>query len=128
MSIGALGKVHADGDVIVRKGETGKCMFIVQQGNVDVVVDSEGGEITLARLGPGDTFGEMTLFTKSPRSATVRAAGEARVLTVDKRQFLKRIHQDPSLAFLIMRKLCERIEALNGEVIRLTDRRSPASA
>jgi len=119
MSIGALGRVYQDGELIVEQGETGKCMYIVQQGQVDVLVAGSDGETLLSVLGPGDVFGEMALFTKQPRSATVRAHGEARVLTVDKRGFMKRIHQDPSLAFRILQNMSQRIQRLNEEVTRL---------
>jgi len=113
MRIGALGKLYSDGDVIVSEGETGNCMYVVQAGEVAVARDQGGREIPLATLGPGDVFGEMALFTKQPRSATVRACGEARILTVDKRQFLRRTHEDPSLAFELLKRMSERIEKLN---------------
>jgi CRP-like cAMP-binding protein len=53
----------------------------------------------------------------------VRAKGEARLLYVDKRGFMKRVHQDPTLAFDILRRMSERIRSLDEEVARL---RSPA--
>jgi len=119
MGIGVLGKVYEDSETIVEQGGTGDCMYVVQQGHVTVCVKQGDHEITLSRLGPGDVFGEMALFTKEPRSATVRAEGKARVLTIDKRGFLKRIHEDPTLAFRILQKMSERIRKLNEEVARL---------
>ena len=116
MRIGALGKLYEDGQVIVEQGEAGDCMYIVQQGHVEVFVQNGGDEIALSRLGPGDVFGEMALFTKAPRSATVRAKGQARILTIDKRGFFKRIHQDPTLAFRILQKMSQRIQHLNQQV------------
>ena len=118
--IGALGKTYEDGECIVKQAEVGDCLYIVQQGKVEVVVEDGGGETRLAELGAGEVFGEMAVFTKGPRSATVRACGKARVMSVDKRGFLKRIHEDPSLAFGILRKMSERIRALDNEVSRLT--------
>ncbi len=70
-------------------------------------------------LGEGDFFGEMALFEREARSATVRALGEVRVLTVDKRTLLRRINEDPSLAFRIVQKMSGRIRELNTEVVRL---------
>jgi CRP-like cAMP-binding protein len=95
-------------------------MYIVQAGQVEVLIEKPEGDIRLAVLEPGDVFGEMALFTKAPRSATVRALGEARVLRVNKDGFLKRVHEDPSLAFRILQKMAERIRDLNGEIVRLT--------
>ena len=70
-------------------------------------------------LEEGDVFGEMALFQQQPRSATVRASGEARVLTVDKRIFLRRVHEDPSFAYLILQKMSQRIRDLDTELVRM---------
>ena len=95
MSGEELGKVYADGEVVVRQGETGDCMYSVQDGRLEVVAQHHGrGELRLAVLEKGDTFGEMAIFEKEVRSATVRALGQARVLTIDKRTFLRRIQED----------------------------------
>ncbi len=54
------------------------------------------------------------------RSATVRPLGEVRVLTVDKKMFLRKIHEDPSLAFRIMQKLSRRVRELDAKLLHLT--------
>ncbi len=119
MQTGALGKEFSDKDIVVKRGETGNSMYVLQKGHVEVLVDTAEGEIVLDVLNRGDVFGEMALFTRDPRSATVRSKGNSRVLTVDKRGFFKRIHEDPSLAFRILQKMAERIQKLNSEVVRL---------
>ena len=119
MSRGELGRTYRDGDVIARQGVRGESMYVVQSGLVEVLVERPRGDLKLSTLGQGDVFGEMSLFTGEPRSATVRALGEARVLTVDRRGFLRRVHEDPSLAFLVLQKLSERVAQLDAEVVRL---------
>lgn len=116
---GVLGREYADGEVICRQGESGDRMFVMQAGRAEVVRQDGGSEVLLAELSTGDVFGEMAIFDRQPRSATVRAKGMARVLTLDKRSFLRRVHEDPSLAFNILRKMSMRIRALNQEVERL---------
>lgn len=118
MQSGSLGKVYKDKEVIVRQGDAGDCMFIVQSGHVEVLMEDAGKETILSVMGNGDIFGEMSLFDRAPRSATVRAQGEARVLTIDKRTFLRRVHEDPSLAFRILEKMSRRIRSLNEELSR----------
>lgn len=113
---GGLGKVYGDGEVIVRQGESGDCMYVVQQGLVEVVHETESGPQLLATLGEGEFFGEMVIFERAPRSATVRARGDVRLLTVDRGTFLRRISEDPSLAFRIVKKMSQRIRELNAEV------------
>ncbi len=117
--LGELGKIYQSGEIIVRQGETGDCMYFVQSGKVEVIKESEGREVRLAELGEGEFFGEMALFEKDVRSATVRPLGEVRVLSVDKKMFLRKIHDDPSLAFRVMQRMSRRIRELNDELIRL---------
>lgn len=119
MENGALGKVYQDSQVIVRQGEVGDCMYVVQQGRVAVVQERDGKEVPLAVLGKGDFFGEMALFDREVRSSTVRAIGEAQVLTVDKKTLLRRIHEDPSLAFRIVQQMSQRIRELDAELVRM---------
>ena len=70
-------------------------------------------------LDAGDFFGEMAIVEKKARMATVRALGQARVLTVDKKNFLRRIHEDPSLAYRIVQTMSRRIRELGAEVAQL---------
>ena len=116
---GALGKVNQDGEVIVRQGEMGDCMYVIQEGQVEVLLEREGKATRVAVLGEGDIFGEMALIEREARSATVRALGPVRVLTVDKGTFLHRIHEDPSLAYRIMQKMSHRIRELDDELGRV---------
>jgi CRP-like cAMP-binding protein len=119
MGQGALGTVYENGDVIVRQGELGDCMYVVQSGEVEVVQATNGGEHRLAILGTGDFFGEMAVFEKEVRSATVRAHGEARALKVDKRTLLRRIKEDPLLAVNLLQTMSQRIRDLNAHLAAL---------
>ena len=119
MVTGALGKIYRDGEEIVRQGNTGESMYVVQSGRVEVVQNTEnGGEQHLAYLEAGNFFGEMSVFEKEVRSATVRAAGEARVLKIDKKTLLRRIREDPLLAVNLLKTMSHRIRVLNAEVAR----------
>lgn len=119
MSTGELGRVYHDGEVIIRQGEAGDCMYEIQSGEVEVIQEKSGKEICLAVLGKGDFFGEMAIFEHDVRSATVRALGEVRALTIDKRTFLRRITEDPSLAFRIVERMSHRIREMNNKLVRL---------
>jgi len=119
MDTGALGKVYEDGETIIRQGEVGDCMYVIQDGKVEILVEGDGGEVQLAVRDEGDFIGEMAIFDRDVRSATVRAMGQVRVLTVDKKNFLRRIHQDPSLAFRIVETMSRRIRELTDEIARL---------
>jgi len=94
-------------------------MYVVQSGEVEVVQATPGGEHRLAVLGTGDFFGEMAMFEKEVRSATVRAHGEARALKVDKRTLLRRIKEDPLLAVNLLQTMSQRIRDLNAKLAAL---------
>jgi len=116
---GALGKVYQDGEIITRQGDVGQVMYVIQQGKVEVLMEKDGHE-TLLRVAEGGEFlGEMAIFDHVVRSATLRARGEVKVLTIDKKNFLKRIHVDPSLAFKIVQTMSQRVRELGNEVARL---------
>ena len=116
MGRGALGTLYRDGEAIVRQGEMGDCMYVIQSGEVEVVQETSGGEQRLAVLQPGDFFGEMAVFEKEMRSATVRAVGDSRALKVDKRTLLRRIKEDPLLAVNLLQTLSHRIRDLNAQL------------
>lgn len=119
MNAATLGRTYANGEIIVREGETGECMFAIQKGQLEVLRTARRGEVRLGIMGEGDIFGEMAIFEGEVRSATVRALGEARVLTIDRRTFLRRLQEDPSLAFNLVRIMSKRVRRLSREVAEL---------
>ena len=121
----ALGRLYKDGKTIIKQGEAGDCMYVIQSGKATVVQSKNGKEVKVAVLGEGDFFGEMALFESKIRSATVRSNGDVRVLTVDKKTLLLRIQEDPSMAFHIMQTTIDRLRKLTDQVshIKANDRR-----
>ncbi len=119
METSDLGKVYQAGETIVRQGEPGQCMYVIQSGQVVVVQEKAQNEVPLAVLNKGDFFGEMALFEREARSATVRALTNSRVLTVDRKTFLRRIQEDPSIAFRLVEIMSRRIRELNQEITRV---------
>lgn len=121
---GAMGKVYRDGEVVVSQGSNGNSMYVVQGGRVEVVQYSDRGkEQHLAYLEAGDFFGEMSVFENEVRSATVRAAGESRILKVDRKTLLRRIREDPLLAVNLLKTMSHRIRELNNEIAHHRDTR-----
>jgi CRP-like cAMP-binding protein len=124
MSQGALGKLYHDGEVIIRQGALGDAMFVIQEGQLEILLEKDGRETRIRVAGRDELIGEMAVFEHEVRSATVRALGDARVLTVDRKNFLRRINEDPSLAFRLVETMSRRVRELSEEVARL--RTAPA--
>ena len=116
MDDGVLGREYADSAVICHQGEPGDRMYVIQAGRATVLREEGGVEVVVGELKTGDVFGEMAIFDRQPRSATVRAKGAARVLTLDKRAFLRQVHEDPSLAYRILESMSLRIRRLDAEL------------
>lgn len=116
MTRAELGRLYADGEVVVRQGDPGDCCFVVQDGTVEIVLERGGSEVLLRLAGRNEILGEMAVFDAGPRSATVRAKGPARILTLDRHNFLRRINEDPSLAFSMIETMAGRVRALSHEV------------
>jgi CRP-like cAMP-binding protein len=76
---------------------------------VEIVLESGNQQVQLNILGKNEFFGEMAIFEHEIRTATVRALGPVRILTVDHKNFLQRIHEDPSLAYRLMEVMSNRI-------------------
>jgi CRP-like cAMP-binding protein len=110
---------YPTGAPVVRQGDAGDSLFVVVEGRVEVSVHARGGgpEQRLATLGPGDYFGEMSLLTGAPRSATIRAAEETRLVVLRKDALRPLLVADPTvlerLSKTLARRQAERDDALH---------------
>jgi len=120
MKTGGLGKEYLDREVIFRQGEVGDWMYVVQEGKVEIYLEREGNEIPLRLCREGDFLGEMALFRGELRPYNARAIDKARLLTVDKKNFLRRIQEDPTMAFRLVEELSRRIQELNEDIAVLS--------
>jgi small-conductance mechanosensitive channel/CRP-like cAMP-binding protein len=105
---------YTSGEALVRQGDEGGSLFVVLDGEVRVRRLDGGSARELARLGPGSFFGEMSLLTGEPRSASVLALSEVEVVVVEKAAFRTLLHDDGHLA----RSLSEALEARTREQAR----------
>lgn len=116
MTTGELGRIYKDGEIIIKQGEKGNCMYVILEGQVEIIREKDAKEMRLAVAGEGDFIGEMAIFESEVRSATVRALGDVRAVTVDKENFIRRVNQDPSIAFRLVKLLIQRIREMNKEM------------
>jgi CRP-like cAMP-binding protein len=107
----AFRRVRA-GTELVKEGVAGSVFFVIVTGNAKVV---RGGR-TLKRLGPNDFFGEMSVLTKMPRSATVVAETPMECLTLSATGLRTAMGRDPSIAVRLLGTLADRLSALDRRV------------
>ena len=121
----AESRAWADGDLIVQEGAASDCLFVIEQGAVSVQRQVDGGVVELARLDePGAFFGEMSLIDILPRSADIRAAGEARILALPKQQLTSFFTQSPrvqmTMILNISRNLSLRLRQADERILALS--------
>jgi CRP-like cAMP-binding protein len=117
--MGELGRVYQPGEDIVTEGEVGNCMYIIQEGTADVIRTSDGEATVVDTMEAGELFGEMAIVENAVRSSTVRARGIVRAITIDRKTFMRRIQEDPSLAMSVLEVLCHRVRNLDGTIAHL---------
>jgi len=121
---GAALQQYTTGEALVQQGEAGDSLFVVRSGKVRVDLRSENGQITtVAELGSGEFFGEMSLLTGEPRTASVVAETETEVVEVDKPDLAAVIESDASILEALtlaletrMRAGAERIATSTGSL------------
>jgi len=110
----------SDGDILFHRGDPGDAFYIVQSGQVRIFTcDEAGREITLARLGPGEAFGELALLDDNPRSASVSAIGPVTLLRLSRDDFRARVHASPALTQALLQLLSERARSLTEYIEQL---------
>jgi len=106
------------GESIFVEGDDSREMYVVVEGEVEIVKAVKGGEVSLARLVRGDFLGEMSLLESLPRSATARAITPVRLLAIQPGGFLIKIRRDPTFAFELMQSLSKRIRLTNESLTK----------
>jgi small-conductance mechanosensitive channel/CRP-like cAMP-binding protein len=119
---------YAAGERIIEEGAAGDSFFVVDRGEVEVSKDLGGAPRTLARLMEGQFFGEMALLTGEKRAATVVAATDVDLFTLDKTGFHDVIAGNPAIAVDISTILSERRAALSQAEGDLTARFQPTAS
>jgi CRP-like cAMP-binding protein len=124
------------GDVIIKEGEEGDCVYIMEQGQVEITMsitlgkalwqeESSAMDKVLVKLGPGAMFGEMAfIFDSDKRSATILALTEGKLLSISSADFRKFAEEDLKSAHRIVlniaKIIAERLRKTNQDMKKLT--------
>jgi CRP-like cAMP-binding protein len=119
-------RVYADGDTIFSEGDSGRDLFVIQRGAVEIRKRTANGDVALAQFGRGHFFGELALVHSLPRSASAIAVGETKLLVLQPGGFLLKIRRDPTFAFEMIQQLSHRIKVSNDRLVGILDS-SPAA-
>ncbi|MBF0340310.1 MAG: cyclic nucleotide-binding domain-containing protein [Magnetococcales bacterium] len=105
-----LGKLYRRGEVIFRQGEFSDKFYMVRNGRVELTRETSAGKSMRVEVADGEIFGIASVFTVNhERFATAVALEDSRILSIDEKMFISRLHQDPSIAFRLIRHLSQRL-------------------
>jgi CRP-like cAMP-binding protein len=100
------------GETIFREGDRGDRVYVIVDGEIDIVRAAPGGgETLIVRLGQGETFGEIALVRDTPRNATARSASKVNLLSMDRETFQTLFATMPPLRRLFEELIDSRIGA-----------------
>ena len=120
--LGALAQLaHVEtfsaGEVIIRMGEVGSTMYVIRSGRVQVVRERPGAEaLVFATLGPGDVFGELSIFDSEERSATVVAVEDTDTVTLGRVDIVRLVSRSPEMALSLLKALSARLRVANDRL------------
>jgi len=106
----------AAGEFVFRENDRGQDMFIIESGQV-AILRAISGEDPIARLGPGDFFGEMSVLEDEPRFASARVDQAVKLLVIDRASFIPIIRDNAEIAVRIMRRLAERVRRSEERIL-----------
>ena len=106
-------------DVIFEDGSTGRELFVVLDGEVEIAKLDGARKTSIIKLGKGEFFGEMAVIDGSARSATaIASAPNTRVMRINHARFVYLVSQQPAFALMVMDALSKRLRASNAVTYR----------
>jgi CRP-like cAMP-binding protein len=113
---------YSAGDRIFAQGDLGTEMFIIQEGEVEIIKHIAGESHVLSHLERGDFFGEMAVLEALPRTADAVAVSDVRVVSINGSRFDEMLRKNPEVAVRIIRKYSKRLREANELLEKLAGR------
>jgi CRP/FNR family transcriptional regulator, cyclic AMP receptor protein len=109
-------------EVIFEEGSTGRELFVVLDGEVEIAKLDGASKTVIVTLGKGEFFGEMAVIDGSSRSATaIASAPDTRVMRINHARFVYLVSQQPAFALMVMDALSKRLRASNAAAFRVNN-------
>lgn len=120
-------KLFKKGDVLIREGDPGHCAYVIESGNVEILVTRDGGALQIGTRGPGSLIGEMAMIDDKPRTATVRAVDDCEVLEITREDFNRRVESADPVVKMVMRVVTNRYRDMIARTSTLVSIAPPAA-
>ena len=110
----------AAGQEVCHQGDPGDTMYVILGGTADVLIDTPGGQISVAEMRRNSFFGEIAILCDVPRTATIKAKEPLSTLKITKDMFYRLVAEFPQMAVEVMRELAKRLEDTNEKLLVAT--------
>jgi signal transduction histidine kinase len=97
------------GEVLMEEGSLGDALYVILDGTVEITKRSHERDLLIANRGPGEMLGEISLLEQTPRSATVRAAKDCRLLKINREDFQQLLTKSSTAAMAMLRTVTARL-------------------
>lgn len=104
-------EAYSAGQPIFTVGQPGDVMYVVKEGEVDIVINDK----VVDTVGPGGLIGEMALIDKRPRSATAVAKTDCKLVSVNEQRFQRLVQQTPHFAIQVMKVMAQRLRQMDAQ-------------
>jgi CRP-like cAMP-binding protein len=98
-----------DNDIIFHVGDAADCAFVIMEGAVDILTDTENGSIVELTLQQNQLFGELALLNGAPRNATLRAQGKIKIMRITADMFLTLLAENSAMALDVIRQISNKL-------------------
>ena len=107
----------AKGSVLFAEGDEGDHLYVIVEGKLKLGTSSgDGRENLLSILGPGEMFGELSLFDPGPRTSTATAVTDAKLLSLGQEKLIPWLAENPEVALQLLARLAQRLRRTNEAV------------
>ena len=107
----------AKGSILFKEGDDGEHLYVIVEGKIKLGTSSgDGRENLLSILGPGEMFGELSLFDPGPRTSSATAVTDAKVLSLSHGKVIPWLKQNPDVALQLLARLAQRLRRTNEAV------------
>jgi CRP/FNR family transcriptional regulator, cyclic AMP receptor protein len=114
----ARSESFAPGEAIVKMGEPGSTLYVIRTGRVNVVREqASGSSVLLAVFGPGEFFGELSIFDGERRSASVIAVEQTETVTLGRFDIVRVVSHNPQIGLSLLKSLSARLRATDARLV-----------
>jgi len=107
----------AKGSILFKEGDDGEHLYVIIDGKLKLGTSSgDGRENLLSILGPGEMFGELSLFDPGPRTSTAAAVTDAKLLSLSHEKVIPWLKQNPEVSLQLLTRLSQRLRRTNEAV------------